>query len=166
MTFVKFENYSENKIDYFISYLNDKEETLKRKVQYFEKALRNTDKKSFYYQSYLKNIHKLNAERESIKEMLGVVNKMTNQKVMSEEAFNELIDNIEVVERLTLYGRRNIKYYVQLLQKENQKYKKVIDKAKKYIDTTTYSDESGLEKYSIKEFWYVKELKEILKGDE
>ena len=110
MTFVKFENYSENKIDYFISYLNDKEETLKRKVQYFEKALRNTDKKSFYYQSYLKNVHKLNAERESIKEMLGVVNKMTNQKVMSEEAFNELIDNIEVVERLTLYGRRNIKY--------------------------------------------------------
>lgn len=129
MTFVKFENYSENKIDYFISYLNDKEETLKRKVQYFEKALRNTDKKSFYYHSYLKNVHKLNAERESIKEMLGVVNKMTNQKVMSEEAFNELIDNIEVVERLTLYGRRNIKYYVQLLQKENQKYKEVIDNA-------------------------------------
>ena len=123
MVFVKFENYSENKIDYFINYLNDKEETLRRKVQYFEKALRNTDKKSFYYQSYLKNIHKLNAERESIKEMLGVVNKMTNQKVMSEEAFNELIDNIEVVERLTLYGRRNIKYYVQHLQQENQKLK-------------------------------------------
>lgn len=48
---------------------------------------------------------------------------MTNPKVMSEEAFNELIDNIEVVERLTLYGRRNIKYYVQLLQQENQKLK-------------------------------------------
>ena len=48
---------------------------------------------------------------------------MNSRKYMSQEAFNELIDNIEVVERLTLYGRRNIKYYVQLLQQENQKLK-------------------------------------------
>lgn len=76
MAFVKFENYSENKIDYFINYLNDKEEILRRKVQYFEKALRDTDKKSFYYQSYLKNIHKLNSKREFIKELLRKVSEL------------------------------------------------------------------------------------------
>lgn len=153
MAFVKFENYSENKIDYFINYLNDKEETLRRKVQYFEKALRDTDKKSFYYQSYLKNIHKLNAERESIKEMLGVVNKMTNQKVMPEEAFNELIDNIEVVERLTLCGRRNIKYYVQLLQQENQKLKLDLRNLVNIIKNNCDSLDATVEEFDSLDRW-------------
>ena len=43
---------------------------------------------------------------------------MKNQKLMSEEAFNELIDNLEIVEKLTLYGRRSIKYHVRKLQYE------------------------------------------------
>lgn len=42
------------------------------------------------------------------------------ENIMSEEAFNELIDGLEYVERLTEYGRRNIKYYVQKLQQENK----------------------------------------------
>lgn len=54
-------------------------------------------------------------------------------KIMSEEAFNELIENIEVVSQLTMYGRKNIKYYVNKLQKENLQLKDTINKAREYI---------------------------------
>ena len=54
-------------------------------------------------------------------------------KIMSEEAFNELIENIEVVSELTLYGRKNIKYYVNKLQQENKILKDTVNKAKNYI---------------------------------
>ena len=127
MEFIKNENKLENKMDYFISYLNNKEETLKRKVQYFEKALRNTDKKSFYYQSYLKNIHKLNAERESIKEMLGVVNKMTNQKVMSEEEIRKIANDIFNENIMNNLDSSIIFKYIQGLEKENQELKKQLE---------------------------------------
>lgn len=43
---------------------------------------------------------------------------MERKKMMSEEAFDELIDNLEIVEKLTLYGRRSIKYHVKKLQDE------------------------------------------------
>ena len=43
---------------------------------------------------------------------------MERKKMMSEEAFNELIDNLEIVEKLTLYGRRSMKYHVKKLQDE------------------------------------------------
>lgn len=49
------------------------------------------------------------------------------------------------------------------LAKENQKYKEVIDKAIMYVNSTRYSDINGLQKYSIKEFWFIKELEDILK---
>lgn len=48
------------------------------------------------------------------------------------------------------------------LAKENQKYKEVIDKAIMYVNSTRYSDINGLQKYSIKEFWFIKELEYIL----
>ena len=38
------------------------------------------------------------------------------EDVMSEEAFNELIDNFEVVETLTEYGRKGIKENVRKMQ--------------------------------------------------
>lgn len=51
--------------------------------------------------------------------------------IMSEEAFNELIDNFEVVETLTEYGRKAIKQNVKKLQqrikeleKENKNWEK------------------------------------------
>ena len=56
---------------------------------------------------------------------------MTNieKDIMSEEAFNELIDNFEIVNTLTEYGRKAIKQNVKKLQKrikeleeENKKY--------------------------------------------
>ncbi len=45
---------------------------------------------------------------------------------------------------------------------ENQELKKVIDKAKLYIKSTKYSDINGLENHSIKEFWFIEELLNIL----
>ena len=59
------------------------------------------------------------------------------QEFMSEEAFNELIDNLEIVEKLTLYGRKNIKYYFKKLQEEKEKYKYLYQKA---LDNTISAD--------------------------
>ena len=53
--------------------------------------------------------------------------------------------------------------YIKELQQKNQKYKEVIDKAIMYVNSTRYSDINGLQKYSIKEFWFIKELEDILK---
>ena len=50
-----------------------------------------------------------------------------------------------------------------LLLEENQKYKEVIDKAILYINSTKYSDITGLEKHCIKEFWFIEELEMVLK---
>lgn len=62
---------------------------------------------------------------------------MENKELMSKEAFNELIDNLEVVEKLTLYGRKNIKYYYKKLKEENEKYKYLYQKA---LDNTVSAD--------------------------
>lgn len=63
------------------------------------------------------------------------------QEIMSEEAFNEVIDNLEIVEKLTLYGRKNIKYYFKKLQEENEKYKYLYQKA---LDNTIISDRENI----------------------
>lgn len=65
----------QKKIVKIMNYLESQEEVLQRNVQYFEKKLKNTDKKSFYYNSYLKRIHAINSKRELIKEILGEWNK-------------------------------------------------------------------------------------------
>ena len=46
---------------------------------------------------------------------------MNEKEIMSEEAFKELIDNLEIIEKLTPYGRKAIKYWVNKLKKENEK---------------------------------------------
>lgn len=53
------------------------------------------------------------------------------QEFMSEEAFNELIDNLEIVEKLTLCGTKNIKYYFKKLKEENENLKLIL------IDSTS-----------------------------
>ena len=63
------------------------------------------------------------------------------QEFMSEEAFDELIDNLEIVEKLTLYGRKNIKYYFKKLQEEKEKYKYLYQKA---LDNTIISDRENI----------------------
>lgn len=60
------------------------------------------------------------------------------EDIMSEEAFNELIDNFEIVGTLTEYGRRAIKQNVKKLQKrikeleeENRKLNQILNKINK-----------------------------------
>ena len=66
------------------------------------------------------------------------------EDIMSEEAFNELIDNFEVVETLTGYGRKAIKQNVKNLQKRikelenkyiihltDEQYRKLVDTIRK-----------------------------------
>ena len=77
-------------------------------------------------------------------------------KIMSEEAFNELIENIEVVSELTLYGRKNIKYYVNKLQKENLQLKDTINKAKEYCDF-------GIKEWITDDGFVEEVLKDVLK---
>ena len=52
---------------------------------------------------------------------------MNEQKIMNIEAFNEIIENFEIVGKLTEYGRKNIKYHVKRLQKENQQLKEQLE---------------------------------------
>ena len=49
------------------------------------------------------------------------------------------------------------------IQNQNKKCKEVIDKAIMYVNSTRYCDTKRLKKYSIKEFWFIKELEDILK---
>ena len=53
---------------------------------------------------------------------------MSEEEIMSEEAFNELIDNLEIIEKLTPYGRKAIKYWLTKLQKENEVLKRAFDR--------------------------------------
>lgn len=64
-----------------------------------------------------------------------------------------------------LYTEENVDIYryIKSLESENKTYKEVIDKAIMYVNSTRYSDTNGLQKYSIKEFWFIKELEDILK---
>jgi hypothetical protein len=55
---------------------------------------------------------------------------MNEQKIMNIEAFNEIIENFEIVGKLTEYGRKNIKYHVKRLQQENQQLKERVDTLK------------------------------------
>lgn len=65
---------------------------------------------------------------------------------MSEETFKEIIDGLEIVQSLTLFGRKGIKENVlklykknELLQQENKKYKEVIDKLNQYLKSNDYA---------------------------
>lgn len=55
------------------------------------------------------------------------------KNIMSEEAFNELIDGFEYVNNLTDYGRKNIKYHVQKLQQENKQLKSIIYELREHM---------------------------------
>lgn len=48
--------------------------------------------------------------------------------MMSEEAFNEIVDGFEYIRTLTEWGSKNIKQHIQRLQQENKHQKEVIDK--------------------------------------
>ena len=48
---------------------------------------------------------------------------MNNENYISEEVFEELVNGLDFIERLTLYGRKSLKYHIKRLQEENQKLK-------------------------------------------
>ena len=67
-------------------------------------------------------------------------------EIMSQEAFNELIDNFEVVATLTMYGRKSIKHYVKEMQAELERKDKRIqeleeENKKKSIELICYQEE-------------------------
>ena len=81
--------------------------------------------------------------------------------IMSEEAFNELIDNFEVVETLTEYGRKAIKQNVKKLQKRIKELEEENKKLKAKIDVTNWQEKTAYE--SLKERYITKQkAKDIL----
>lgn len=73
----------------------------------------------------------------------GLNDNLYKNETMSEEAFNEIIDNFEVVTYLTEYGRRGIKENVKKLQarikdleKENKNKDTYIKMAKEVIENS------------------------------
>ena len=53
-----------------------------------------------------------------------------SEEIMSQEAFNEIIDNLEHIGTLTDYGKKGIKYNIKKLQKELQQEKEKNKKLK------------------------------------
>ena len=67
---------------------------------------------------------------------------MNNENYISEEVFEELVNGLDFIERLTLYGRKSLKYHIKRLQEENQQLKQqleqrdnIINKTREYIKT-------------------------------
>lgn len=89
--------------------------------------------------------------------------------MMSEEAFNEIVDGFEYIRTLTEWGSKNIKQHIQRLQQENKHQKEVIDEAVEYLNKYEsikayyeYIDEDGYDEYNYDED-FKKELLDILK---
>ena len=94
-------------------------------------------------------------ELEATRKLNGVVKESNlEEDIMSEEAFNELIDNLEVVETLTLYGRKGIKENVKKLQKKIKELEVLEDDLKDkrvvYIDTPEFA-ENYIPKQKVKD---------------
>ena len=88
---------------------------------------------------------------------------------MNTEQINNLIDTCQQeIRRLQEENKKQkevIQTYETLLKiniEENKQLKNTINKVKDYVNTTEYSDIVGLNSNSIKDFWFVKELLEIL----
>ena len=73
---------------------------------------------------------------------------MDIEEIMSEEAFNELIDNFEVVETLTEYGRKAIKQNVKKLQNRIKELEAKLEKANKQLDLD-YVDKNYIPKQKV-----------------
>lgn len=117
----------------------------------------------------------------------GLYESDKNVANMTEEAFNEIIDNFEVVAYLTEYGRRGIKENVKKLQariKELEEENKIFvqngnnvkleiyiknnyipkQKVKDKIKDLEYNSDLGFEK-SLEEIFKIEVLEELLRED-
>ena len=70
---------------------------------------------------------------------------------MSEEAFNELIDNFEVVETLTEYGRKAIKQNVKKLQTRIKELEEALLKVKDKNTTLFITCRNSIPKQEVKD---------------
>ena len=80
----------------------------------------------------------------------------------------ELLYN-ELYEKTKDCGRTQFIKLLMEKERENKQLKSKLKEVIDYINTTKYSDIVGLNSSSIKDFWFVKEILEILnidKGDE
>lgn len=74
----------------------------------------------------------------------------------------ELLYN-DIYEKTKECGRTQFVRLLMKKEREIKQLKNTINKVKDYVNTTEYSDIVGLNSNSIKDFWFVKELLEILK---
>lgn len=84
------------------------------------------------------------------------------ENMMSEEAFNELINGFEYVATLTKYGRENIKYHIQRLQQENERLKETIDKVNVFLDN--HDKNAGKLYYKYNNKYLLSEIKEDIRN--
>lgn len=86
------------------------------------------------------------------------------EDIMSEEAFNELIDNFEIVNTLTEYGRKAIKQNVKKLQK---RIKELEEHLKKYYDGELYTAKQlkNVEENQNKYFINKQKVKDLIKNE-
>ena len=97
-------------------------------------------------------------ELEATRRLNGVAKKSNIEKdIMSEEAFNELIDNFEVVETLTEYGRKAIKQNVKKLQTRIKELEEALLKVKDKNTTLFITCRNSIPKQKIKD--KIEELK-------
>lgn len=82
---------------------------------------------------------------------------------MSEEELIETLKEFEKsrVEKLK-EPSRNLFYAIIKIADERDKYKIVLDKIKEYINKTTYKEVFKDDEHSIKEFWFIKDILELL----
>ena len=78
----------------------------------------------------------------------------------------ELSIKDKIYEETKEFGRDQFVDEIYKLHQENKVLKDAIKEVIDYIKTTQYSDVAGLNKYSILEFWFVKEILEILERTE
>lgn len=66
-----------------------------------------------------------------------------DKTIMSEEAFNEIVEGFEHIRTLTECGSKNIKYHIQKLQQENGRLKQALNEIEKIILKATTDEETG-----------------------
>lgn len=66
-----------------------------------------------------------------------------DKTIMSEEAFNEIVEGFEHIRTLTEWGSKNIKYHIQKLQQENGRLKQTLNEIEKIILKATTDEETG-----------------------
>jgi pyridoxal biosynthesis lyase PdxS len=66
-----------------------------------------------------------------------------DKAIMSEEAFNEIVEGFEHIRTLTEWGSKNIKQHIQRLQQKNESLKQVLDEIEKIILKATTDEETG-----------------------